>query len=418
MAIDLINVGDAANSRTGDPLRTAMEKINAMFTEVYAILETIALDADLDAEIATREEQYAELTAAIDARALNDDMLLRAKLSQIVRTDDALGIEADARIYHADNSGVPVSLHFKLFEHDETPVPGTHHLPALPADFRILSIHFALHAAGGSAVSLQLLDDTDAVIASVENYETTVQGAGVIPTTTYSTALFQNRTYRLVIDAIDSIAEGLETHFGGTLWIRGVWSGSQLSSGGGEVGGTPTDFKVSRKLTFESKPDNIDLDPLEVTGDTVITNFDASDLVVEIYNQADIEYPLNTPITFARLFSGELRLDPKSGVFFNGVHQAVRVLDQWQALVATQYAENFWWISGAYEYQALPSVTPTPTPTPTPSPSPTPTPTPTITPTPTPTPSPSISASPTPTPPATPSPSDTPPATPSPSASM
>lgn len=35
MAKQIINVGTAANSKNGDPLRTAFQKVNANFTELY-----------------------------------------------------------------------------------------------------------------------------------------------------------------------------------------------------------------------------------------------------------------------------------------------------------------------------------------------------------------------------------------------
>jgi hypothetical protein len=36
MAIQIINIGQTANDRRGDSLRTAFQKINANFTELYA----------------------------------------------------------------------------------------------------------------------------------------------------------------------------------------------------------------------------------------------------------------------------------------------------------------------------------------------------------------------------------------------
>lgn len=37
MAQQIINIGSQANDRLGDPLRTAFEKINYNFTEVYSL---------------------------------------------------------------------------------------------------------------------------------------------------------------------------------------------------------------------------------------------------------------------------------------------------------------------------------------------------------------------------------------------
>jgi hypothetical protein len=40
MAKQVINIGTVANDNTGDPLRTAMTKVNENFTEVYDSLDT------------------------------------------------------------------------------------------------------------------------------------------------------------------------------------------------------------------------------------------------------------------------------------------------------------------------------------------------------------------------------------------
>ena len=50
MAQKTINVGSAANSGGGDPLRNAMIKINENFTEVYADIAALA-DGQVNADI-------------------------------------------------------------------------------------------------------------------------------------------------------------------------------------------------------------------------------------------------------------------------------------------------------------------------------------------------------------------------------
>ena len=44
MAKEIINVGQAANDGTGDPLRNAFEKVNSNFTELYDTADTQDLD--------------------------------------------------------------------------------------------------------------------------------------------------------------------------------------------------------------------------------------------------------------------------------------------------------------------------------------------------------------------------------------
>ena len=43
MAKQVINIGTVANDRSGDPLRTAFDKVNQNFTELYNIVETASL---------------------------------------------------------------------------------------------------------------------------------------------------------------------------------------------------------------------------------------------------------------------------------------------------------------------------------------------------------------------------------------
>jgi hypothetical protein len=54
MAIQIINIGETANDRRGDSLRTAFAKINANFAELYAgvgIPTTVELDGGSAATI-------------------------------------------------------------------------------------------------------------------------------------------------------------------------------------------------------------------------------------------------------------------------------------------------------------------------------------------------------------------------------
>jgi hypothetical protein len=48
MAKQTINIGTAANSKNGDPLRTAFSKVNSNFTELYA---AVAADVQIPSQI-------------------------------------------------------------------------------------------------------------------------------------------------------------------------------------------------------------------------------------------------------------------------------------------------------------------------------------------------------------------------------
>ena len=66
MAQKIINVGSAANSGGGDPLRNAMVKINENFTEVYAADATFISLATLKTEVAAATD-FADFQARIAA---------------------------------------------------------------------------------------------------------------------------------------------------------------------------------------------------------------------------------------------------------------------------------------------------------------------------------------------------------------
>ena len=66
MAKQVINVGTTANSGGGDPLRTAMVKINENFTEVYTADATFISLATLKTEVAAATD-FADFQARIAA---------------------------------------------------------------------------------------------------------------------------------------------------------------------------------------------------------------------------------------------------------------------------------------------------------------------------------------------------------------
>jgi hypothetical protein len=44
MSKQLINIGTSTNDRSGDPIRTAFDKVNANFTELYNSISNISVD--------------------------------------------------------------------------------------------------------------------------------------------------------------------------------------------------------------------------------------------------------------------------------------------------------------------------------------------------------------------------------------
>jgi hypothetical protein len=55
MSNQMINIGSSANDRSGDPIRTAFDKVNANFTELYNSVANISIDAKEVAQDATAE---------------------------------------------------------------------------------------------------------------------------------------------------------------------------------------------------------------------------------------------------------------------------------------------------------------------------------------------------------------------------
>lgn len=237
MPYDAIKVGDTPNDRTGDPNRNSWIKANAMFQELFSLTAAQATAVNLTAEESARSSADATLAEQVAARATIASVLGKADLTQVPRIDDAIGLTADQRILLGDNTGLQVTVPFILFEADTTPTPATFELPALPGDFRIHSVYVCMNAAGGSVITASLLADDDALIAKADHVSCDVQGPNAAKLSTYQTILFRSKNYRLVVASIDSIAEGYEPHLGLSLWIRGAWSRSMFSSGGGEEGG-------------------------------------------------------------------------------------------------------------------------------------------------------------------------------------
>lgn len=90
MAQQVLNVGEAPNTRTGDPLRDAMIKVNDNFTELYSRTATIVIETPLS--IKTKYESNDDTNAFTDA--------LKEKLENIEQnaTADMSGAELVAAI--------------------------------------------------------------------------------------------------------------------------------------------------------------------------------------------------------------------------------------------------------------------------------------------------------------------------------
>lgn len=100
MAKQIVNIGSAANDGTGDPLRTAFDKINDNFTELYSddagdvnsvngATGTVVLDSDDIAE-GTTNEYYTEAKVSANTSVVANT----AKVTNATHTGDVTGSTA------------------------------------------------------------------------------------------------------------------------------------------------------------------------------------------------------------------------------------------------------------------------------------------------------------------------------------
>ena len=95
MAKQVINIGTTANDGTGDPLRTAFNKSNQNFTELYSGAGTVIADGSVTTAKIADSNVASEKIAddAVTTAKLNDNAVTTAKLNDNAVTYAKLGTE-------------------------------------------------------------------------------------------------------------------------------------------------------------------------------------------------------------------------------------------------------------------------------------------------------------------------------------
>lgn len=198
MAQQTINIGSTPNDGTGDPLRTAMQKTNSNFTELYA--EDAALDGRLD----TAETNITTLDGRIDA---NDTTIADHE----TRID---GAETDIGVIQSDITSLTATVldQGNDLAREASDLRGIHSISASTTyDGAWLGQTLNVDASGG-AVTVTLPTDFDTgQIVRIRKSDATTTPVIVTPFGT----TFAN---------LNSQHEYIEAYWNGTAWLPLKWN--------------------------------------------------------------------------------------------------------------------------------------------------------------------------------------------------
>lgn len=197
MPQQLIDVGLAPNDKKGEGLRSACEKINAMFAEIYGF-----------------------------TTSFTNSLALRALIANVIVNNAVQTLSAEAKLRHALNAGTLVPLFAELVPPQNAATVSTHQVMTLPAAFILYdaTLTFDQQQTGSiitAVIERQLPNFTWQTIFS--NAGAINNRAFAIGSEAVGITLDAGTRVRLRVPAINTPGYGA-FNMGMQMWMRGVWA--------------------------------------------------------------------------------------------------------------------------------------------------------------------------------------------------
>lgn len=226
--IETLNIGTTPQDRTGDSLREMGRKVNAMFTEVYSLID--ALDANKASSEAVNEAltSLANVQSDLSAKVSTEALEQRAIANETVNYVTGSILTTDQRLIHAASTGVSVSLPFQLVDEKTALTSASWTLPRLPDSFVLHRVNFTVGTYAGGLFEFAITN-SDAPVAGGMLESSPAENGAVVNCSLYMRTLAQLSELTVELD-ISSTAEEAK---GLTLWLTGVWG---MYYAGGPIG--------------------------------------------------------------------------------------------------------------------------------------------------------------------------------------
>jgi hypothetical protein len=229
MPQQVIGIGSLPNDNTGDPLRTAFNKINEMFTEVYATLALKKDTEDVDAETAALAAADADFGTLLAGKANASALDLKANSADVIKISATQTLTLLERAQHARNSGQLVAIPFELLN-PTTALEGAFEfeLPRMPFDFIVqdanLVATLCTHLDPADIEFLAELNHNGLpVLAQANNVPLPVNGVCPMEVVADERRIAAGTVLKLTITATTVMGSASGLANGLTLWLRGIW---------------------------------------------------------------------------------------------------------------------------------------------------------------------------------------------------